>query len=198
MKKVHLFCGNDDLRPAQKYVKFKDGYFYATDSHIAGKFAACEVFEVEGMPDEFYIESGHFKTLAALKPYAVNLKDSGTFISMGKKGTFLCPFLTAEQFDNRVGRYPDIDYVLNSSNFGGCHNKVTLNPRLINRIAEALESESLTFLFDEQNNRCLNVVDCRNVTRAICVIMPIMTTEDHITMAKDMIESVRVSKLVHA
>lgn len=198
MKKVHLFCGNDDLRPAQKYVKYKNGYFYATDSHIAGKFAASEVFEFEGMPNEFYIESGHFKTLAALKPYGINLKDSGTFIGMGKKGTFLCPFLTAEQFDNKVGRYPDIEFVLSSSVFGGCHEQITLNPKLINRIAEALESESLTFLFDEQANKCINVVDCRNMTRAICVIMPIIAYEDHIAKAKDMIECVRESKLSHA
>ena len=32
--KLHLCCGNDDIRPVFQYIHFIGGYAYATDAHV--------------------------------------------------------------------------------------------------------------------------------------------------------------------
>jgi len=44
MKPIHKACGRDNLRPAQMYFRVKDGFIWATNSHIVIKLPASEVF----------------------------------------------------------------------------------------------------------------------------------------------------------
>jgi hypothetical protein len=54
MKKIHLAAGNDNLRPAQTYIKVTPEYSYATDSFIAVKIPTKEILNIL-VDREFYI-----------------------------------------------------------------------------------------------------------------------------------------------
>lgn len=198
MKKVHVFAGNDCLRPAQTYVMFRNGYFYATDLHIAGKFRADAVFEIEGMPDEFYIEAKHFKAMFSVNPIGYELRE-GVIYAMGKKGNYLCPFLTADQFSNKVGRFPDIDYVLESAGSkltAGYIPNATYSAKLIGRISEGLGSDTLTFYFGETNMKAAFILS-NELDQSVClaIIMPVFVPENVHTAAKDRITNMTQKKV---
>jgi hypothetical protein len=198
MKKVHVFAGNDCLRPAQTYVMFKNGYFYATDSHIAGKFRTDAVFEIEGMPDEFYILAKDFKAMAAVNPLAFELRD-GVIGVIGKKSNFLCPFLDAKQFENKVGRFPDIDGVLESAGSvlkAGYIPNASYSAKLIGRISEGLGSDTLTFYFGETNMKAAFVLSNElDKSVSLAIIMPVFVPENVHTAAKDRITNLTQKKV---
>lgn len=198
MKKVHVFAGNDELRPAMNYVQFKKGYFYATDAHIAGKFRADAVFELEGMPDEFYIHSKDFKAMAAVNPLGFELKD-GIISVFGKKSNFLCPFLTAEQFTYKIGRYPDIDFVLESAGSvltAGHIPNATYSAKLISRVSEGLGSDTITFYFGENNLKAAFVLS-NDLDESVClaIIMPVYVPDNIHVAAKDRITNMTQTKV---
>lgn len=198
MKKVHIFAGNDCLRPAQTYVMFKNGYFYATDSHIAGKFRADAVFEIEGMPDEFYILAKDFKSMCGVNPLGFELRD-GVISVIGKKSNFLCPFLTAEQFANKVGRFPDIDWVLESRGSvleAGHIPNATYSAKLISRVSEGLGSDTITFYFGETNTKAAFVLS-NDLSESVClaIIMPVFVPDNVHADAKDRITNMTQKKV---
>lgn len=196
MKKVHVFAGNDELRPAMNYVQFKNGYFYATDAHIAGKFRADAVFELEGMPNEFYILAKDFKSMVSVNPLGFELKD-GIISVLGKKSNFLCPFLTADQFTNKVGRYPDVDSVLPSvDRLTGSVTNFALNAKLVSRIAEGFGVESLLFMVRDNQPAGIYVTPISSEgVNMFALIMPLYFNEDTVKEAKNIIRDMNETKV---
>lgn len=196
MKKVHVFAGNDELRPAMNYVQFKNGHFYATDAHIAGKFRADAVFEIEGMPDEFYILAKDFKAMAAVNPLGFELRD-GVISVIGKKSNFLCPFLNAEQFTNKVGRFPDVDSVLPSvDRLTGTVTNFAFNAKLVSRIAEGFGVESLLFMVRENQPAGIYVTPIQSESlNMFALIMPLYFHELTVKEAKNVIRDMNETKV---
>ena len=198
MKKVHVFASNDELRPAMNYVQFKNGYFYATDAHIAGKFRADAVFQLEGMPEEFYILAKDFKAMTAVNPLGFELKD-GIINVFGKKSNFLCPFLTRDQFTQKVGRYPDIDFVLESagSNLKAGHiPNATYSAKLISRVSDGLGSDTISFYLGENNLKPAFVLS-NDLSESVClaIIMPVYVPDNVHMDAKDRITNMTQKKV---
>lgn len=196
MKKVHVFAGNDELRPAFNYVQFKNGYFYATDAHIAGKFCADVVFDIEGMPDEFYILAKDFKSMCAVNPLGFELRD-GVISVIGKKSNFLCPFLTAEQFANKVGRFPDVDSILPSvDRLTGTVTNFAFNAKLVSRIAEGFGVESLLFMSRDNQPAGFYVTPIQSESlNMFALIMPLYFNDSTVTEAKDVIRNMNETKV---
>lgn len=196
MKKVHVFAGNDELRPAMNYVQFKNGYFYATDAHIAGKFRSDAVFELEGMPDEFYILAKDFKSMCAVNPLGFELRD-GVISVIGKKSNFLCPFLNAEQFINNVGRFPDVDSVLPSvDRLTGTVTSFAFNAKLVSRIAEGFGVESLLFMVRDNQPAGIYVTPIQSESlNMFALIMPLYFNDSIVAEAKDIIRDMNETKV---
>jgi hypothetical protein len=112
MKKLHLIAGNDILRPAQQYIQVKNGYAYVTDSHTAIKAEVSEVMPVlEDMPSEYYIKATDWQSIVKVNPLFLE-RENGYIKAVGKKSSFICPFMSATEFTEKVGRFPDVNSIL--------------------------------------------------------------------------------------
>jgi hypothetical protein len=112
MKKLHLIAGNDILRPSQQYIQVKNGYAYVTDSHMAIKAEITEVMPVlEDMPLEYYIKATDWQSMVKVKPLFLE-RENGYIKAVGKKDIFICPFMSATEFTEKVGRFPDVNSIL--------------------------------------------------------------------------------------
>lgn len=186
MKKLHTLCANDTLRPVMQYLEISNGYVYGTDAHILAKIPQSEVFGTEFFPKDakFYIEGKQWK---AQKMYAahsfvpqVNFEKGGLIMALDKKGQTLgiCQFFTQSEFEAKVGRYPDCERVLYSSDVMPENiTQIGFNPDLFARLTEALEDKMKTFKLSFFGQRRAILVEHTNpdeYTNGIGVIMPIM------------------------
>jgi hypothetical protein len=185
MKKLHTLCSNDTLRPAMHYLEISNGYVYGTDAHILAKIPQNEVFGVNLFPTDkkFYIEGKQWKTQKLFNAYVFapieNFEVSGMLMAFDKYGKTLgiCQFFTQSEFEAKIGRYPNCEQVLYSSDVMPENiTQIGFNPDLYQRLAEALEDKMRTFkLSFFGQNRAILVQHTApdNYTKGIGIMMPI-------------------------
>jgi hypothetical protein len=186
MKKIHTLCATpDNLRPAMQYLEISNGYVYGTDAHILAKIPQNEVFGVNLFPTDkkFYIEGKQWKTQKLFNAYVFapieNFEVSGMLMAFDKYGKTLgiCQFFTQTDFEAKIGRFPNCEQVLYSSDVMPENiTQIGFNPDLYQRLAEALEDKVRTFkLSFFGQNRAILVEHTApdNYTKGIGIMMPI-------------------------
>jgi hypothetical protein len=153
--KPHKVCADDELRPVQGYLCFKDGNVYATDAHIAiaaplsfvSNFTDEEIDLLEGK----LIHATQFAQL--LKMRETYVKDDGAkFECKTAHGeTVIIPILTEEQ----IGRFPNVENVLadaekNAKELGTQLQRVCFKPSLLADIVAAMNAKIIEFYFAKQ------------------------------------------------
>jgi hypothetical protein len=175
MKKLNLVCSTDSLRPVLNYVQYLNGYFIATDCHTLIKSPKAENFDIEGMPDEFYINYKVWAEMVKINPYHFEI--TGNLIKcVGKKGEYFAPFMTVETFIDKVGKYFDTSAVLGdtlmelSEVIPAPH--IGINTKLIKQLSDAMGAEILCY-FIRANDKPIKVVSIDADNKTIGLIMPI-------------------------
>jgi hypothetical protein len=145
MKKLHLIAGKDILRPAQQYIQVRNGFAYVTDSHTAIKAEITEVMPIlEDMPSEYYILAKDWANMAKVQPIAL-IREGNYIKAIGKKNTFICPFMDAATFSDKIGRYPDVNSVLPSipDMSENTVHSFGISPELLYNLSEAMGGGSV-------------------------------------------------------
>lgn len=176
MKKLHLAAGSDDFRQAQKYIQIKDGFVYATNSHVFVKFPLKEVFGENGpfsQDCEYYILASDWKKLGFDK--GLKFTRTGNFLNAyGKKDINLgiMPFMDSLDFKNNVGNFPPIDVIIPTTELVEI-TKIAFNPKLLKDITDCLDSERYTFEFRGENKIIMIKALDSEVVAGIMPIMPL-------------------------
>jgi hypothetical protein len=175
--KLDKFCKHDDLRPVMNYIQCKAGYLYATDAHIAAKVKAESIFPgnvLEALPDEFYINANEWKALFN-KPYVCLGMENKMITSYQKKGLrSYAAYLDVNEFMDKVGKYPDIDFVLTSliNSETLPVSQIGLNLKFAQRINEAFDTLNIRLEFKGEKKGIL-AIDPSLEREAIAIIMPV-------------------------
>jgi hypothetical protein len=185
MKKIHTLCANDTLRPAMQYLEISNGFVYGTDSHILAKIPQNEIFGTDFFPTDkkFYIEGKQWKAQKLFNAVSFqpvdNFEASGMLMAFDKKGQTLgiCQFFTQTDFEAKIGRFPNCEQVLYSSDVMPENiTQIGFNPDLFARLTEALEDKMKTFklsFFGQRRAILVEHTTPEQFTKGIGVIMPI-------------------------
>lgn len=176
--KLHKACGDDELRPVQSYICFKDGNAYATDSHMA--IAAPLSFVSNFNDDEKEILEG--KLIHATQ-FAQLLKMRETYVKLNACGgqfecktaygeTIIFPLLTEEQ----RGKFPNVKSVLveaekNAKELGTQLRRICFRPSLLADLVAVMDAKVIGFYFTAPKGAIVvRDIDETNEIRAI--LMP--------------------------
>jgi hypothetical protein len=195
MKKLHLIAGKDILRPAQQYIQVKNRFAYVTDSHTAIKAEITEVMPVlEDMPAEYYILAKDWANMAKVQPFT--LEREGNYIkATGKKSTFICPFMDAATFSDKIGRYPDINSILPSvpDMSENTIHSFGISPELLYNLSEAMGGRSVCVISKGDTKISFIYPITDHEPKIMGVIMPVYVEQDK----KDDIKNV-ITNLISA
>lgn len=176
--KLHKVCGDDELRPVQGYICFKNGNAYATDAHMA--IAAPLSFVSNFDDDEKCLLEG--KLIHATQ-FAQLLKMRETYVKVSANGvqfecktnvgeTVIMPLLTEEQ----LGKFHNVESVLtetekNAKELGTQLPRVGFKPSLLSDLCAAMDAKIIEFYFTKPAGAIvLRDTDKTNEIRAI--LMP--------------------------
>ena len=152
--KLHKVCGDDELRPVQSYICFKNGNAYATDACMA--IAAPLSFVSNFDDDEKHLLEG--KLIHATQ-FAQLLKMRETYVKESAEGvrfecktgageTVIIPLLTEEQ----IGKFPNVESVLadtekNAKELGTQLSRVGFKPSRLVDLVAAMDAKIIEFYF---------------------------------------------------
>lgn len=139
MKPLHLIAGKDPLRPWMSYLQIRNGFVYVTNAYAAIKIPAKEVFGTEVIADgeELYIDAEQWAA-SKLHSETVIMRTGNTLRGLNSKLSI--EMLTAQEFSQKVGKYPDIETVLPAEdNPLGDVEYIGLNPVLLADVYKALK-----------------------------------------------------------
>ena len=148
MKKLHLVCGDDDLRPAMKYIQIKNGTVSATNSHIAIRLPVEDVIkDVDRNPlithdEEMYFLGKNWQTSGMYK--AAYFKEEGdlVFAAFDKNNNVLgiIRALSKEKFASLMygSGYPDITAVFpNPKDARSPVSEMGIGPKMLLKLSDA-------------------------------------------------------------
>lgn len=176
MKKLHLVTGTDALRPAMMYIQVKAGNVYATNGHMMVKFPIHEVFgeNVFTDTDEYYIDSQQWKSLKFSSADAMGLVDGILKAYKGGKFLGMMDIMSAENFQNKVGRFPNCEVVIPSSPLEPIE-AIAFNPELYYKLVDCFNLAKSTFKMNFRGIRTgITVYECQGNSGGLGLIMPIM------------------------
>lgn len=172
---MHLACSTDKLRPAMANIYFKDGFAYATDTHVLVKNKVSEIAmlreEEIALLDGKLIHADTFKQI--LKYDYIEIKEDGVECSKNGAKVFF-------QFSKLEGRYPDVEGVLKSV-VGGKHKatgRIGIDLNLIEKLNKALflNNGRCAFTFNGENDPIL-AMPSDGKASSIGVVMPLLIEE---------------------
>lgn len=176
MKKLHLTASTDVFRPAMNYIQVKNGYCYSTDAHVLVKVPVKEVFgDIFTNEDEAYILAKDWKTA---KVYAgVHFRKEGNLIKVLDKKynqIGMLEYLTADQFANKVGRYPDCDFVIYGPDaVPAAVDTIGLDPEKLDAACKAISNSGIGYKLQFYGQRKAVKVTYHD-SEAVAVVMPCM------------------------
>ena len=180
MKKLHLIAGKDILRPSQHYIQVKNGFVYVTDSHTAIKAEITEVMPIfEDMPSEYYIVAKDWANMAKVQPFTLE-RENGYIKAVGKKSSFICPFMTLTEFTEKVGRFPDVNSILPSVPSLEVNTVVSfgIDADLLKNLSDAMDALTVNII----SRSCDKVMFVYHITegehKIIGLIMPVYIGQD--------------------
>ena len=153
--RMDLACNNDFFRPIFNYVYFKDGYAYASDSHILvkNKLKECSSFaeeEIERLNGKF-ISSKAYKAILAF--YTVNITETGFECFMDEQQRVIYPFCEPGV------KYPNFDSVIEhkvqESNEG--ITQISIDPYLLLRLKKSMFNFEKSYMRLSKDKYCFVV-----------------------------------------
>lgn len=184
MKNLNLLASKDELRPVFMYIQIKDGFAYVTNSHVFAKVPLSEIFpnlEIDST-EEFYISAKDWEKAKFATMFSI-VREGQTFTSYDKKMNKIWQFesLTPDQFNSKVGRYPNIEYIIPvpSEELGNI-NSIGIDSEYLGLLGKALGVKVLSLFFYSANKIIL--VRCfgnDNAVNTLAGIMPCAVNVEH-------------------
>jgi hypothetical protein len=181
--KLHLACANDDLRPAMSYIQLKNCFLYATNAHIAVKvdFNECGLNSVFTDQDEIYIHKDAWRNFIP-KLHMFPIEKTGNLLtSKDKKGNSLfCEFMELTDFTQKIGRYPDVECVINyclDDLITPVVNTLGLDFKLANTLQDALGLEKVALKFFGESKQ-IQIFDPAGEKNVLGILMPAIVNAD--------------------
>lgn len=177
--KLYEACATDKFRPAMEMVHFKDGFAYASDSHILVRvpLMACII----GLDEEEFEKlngfSIHWKVLKKLFAYDriwIDRDDeAGTCIVRTELEGHEISIELKPQSELKV---PDFETVINNKKDAEAVSKLGISPKMLAKLGSAINlSDRITLNIAGQKN-AIHITDM--MTGSVAVIMPVMVNED--------------------
>ena len=155
MKSLHLIASKDIFRPALHYIQLLDGYFNVTDCHTLLKVPQFEILPdsiINEIPKECYFLASDWKNSKIDKACFFKMKNNLIECLDKKLNTLgFLPFLDANEFLQKVGKFPDINCVIPKDEFVEQMPNISLNPELLNNLYNANGKDFLELTFFGKN-----------------------------------------------
>ena len=169
-------CATDIIRPVMEYILFKDGYAYASDSHILVRVPLdeCTTFEEDqrSLLDGCLIHKSMLKYIVGFDIVRVEKSEDGAVYLEARTGENTVKVQLGKNGD--VLMYPNAEEILKGSDDRTPIQKIGFNPKFIASLTAALGTDLLRFEFTSDNSAVF-VRPVSAVSNAVGVIMPIMT-----------------------
>lgn len=153
--RMDLACNNDWVRPISKYIYFKDGYAYATDSHILvkNKLQECSSFteeEIERLNGKF-ISAKAYKSIITFD--TVNITDTGFECYMDEQQRVIYTFCYPD------GKYPNCDSVIehNGQESKEGITQISIDPDLLLRLKKSMFNFEKSYMRLSKDKYCFVV-----------------------------------------
>lgn len=163
---MDLACNNDPFRPIFGYVYFKDGYAYASDSHILvkNKLQECSSFtdeEIERLNGKF-ISAKAYKSIISFE--TVDVTETGFECNMGEQQRVIYPFCNP-------GKFPNCDSVIDQNKQVSKEGiiQISIDPDLLLRLKKSMFNFEKSYMQLSKDNNCFFVR--RNNSESIGLIM---------------------------
>lgn len=177
--KLYNACATDQFRPAMEMVHFKDGFAYASDSHILVRvpIGSC----VTGMDEEEFGKlngfSIHWKVLKKLYSYdrifIERDDEAGTCeIHMSLEDHDICVQLRSQETLN----VPNFEAVIQKNREGEPVSKLGISPKMLARLGSAINLSDRVCMNISGQKNAIHISDM--MSGAVAVIMPLMVNED--------------------
>lgn len=183
MKKIHLVAGKDQFRTSQQYIQIKNGFAYATNSHICIKMPLVELFgnesDLNSKDYNFYIKANDWQKQGFYKAFSIkflyNDPNAHIIAAFDKKNNQIgmIEIITEDAFKTIAGSYPDIESILPENNNRELEqiDAIGLNPELLFNLCEAIGQNLGTYkLSFYGQNRTIKVTTSQCET--IGILMP--------------------------
>lgn len=168
-------CATDAMRPVMEHILFKDGYAYASDSHVLVRvpLEECTTFEEDqrALLDDCLIHKSMLKYIVGFDVVTVEKDENGVVCLEARAGENTITVKLGKNGD--VLKYPNAEAILQSRNERTPINKIGFDPKFITSLMEALGTKRLKFEFADEKSAVF--VYPMGISSAIGVIMPIMT-----------------------
>jgi hypothetical protein len=138
LPRIHLACGNDELRPALKHVFINKKHVVATDSHILVKYEKSVLSNwIEDIPDECFIEAYQYAKLT--KPFlcANYLKESNLIKVLYRNGRK--SYVEVLLPKNVDFKYPDYDWLFKYDDNLSQSGEINISANLLYILEKSME-----------------------------------------------------------
>ncbi len=171
-------CATDAVRPVMEYILLKDGYAYASDSHILVRvpLEECTTFEEDqrALLDGCLIHKSMLKYIVGFDIVLVEKTEDGAVYLKARTGENTVKVQLGKNGD--VLKYPNAEEILKGSKDRTPIQKIGFNPKFIASLTAALGTDLLKFEFASER-LAVFVRPVSATSNAVGIIMPIMTTE---------------------
>lgn len=173
MKKLHLLCSKDSMRPALNHVKVTKEYCVATDAHVLAAIPTHLIFDEDfiiGLPDKgVFIHSEDWKKMTTGINIVWKSDDVIRVIVKNKRDVLI----EVETEDSVGGTYPNWDAVIPSDDASNEVAQVGVNAPILSTLQTALGYGSLKLSFSGQN-KPIRVSDGQGIEEGVnAIIMPV-------------------------
>ena len=171
-------CATDAMRPVMEYILFKDGYAYASDSHVLVRvpLEECTTFEEDqrALLDGCLIHKSMLKYIVGFDIVLVEKAEDGAVCLEARTGENTVKVQLGKNGD--ALKYPNAEEILKGSKHRTPIQKIGFNPKFIASLTAALGTDLLKFEFASENSAVF-VRPVSAISNAVGVIMPISITE---------------------
>ena len=176
--KLWKACAADEMRPVMEYILLKDGYAYASDSHVLVRvpLEECTSFDEEqrALLDNCLIHKSMLKFIVGFDIAIVEKTDEDVVYLEARAGENTVKVQLVKNGD--ALKYPNAEEILKGSKDRTPIQKIGFNPKFIASLTAALGTDLLKFEFASEKSAVF-VRPVSSVSNAVGVIMPIATTE---------------------
>ena len=173
--RIDYVCGNDFLRPVMQYIKFEDGFLYATEGHVIirhhlslHEFNDKEISIMNGkfIHKNVFVELYRYKELKVIEDGIVGIKNDVEALF---------------EWKDCEGKYPDTDRILKEAldeNNNTELDLISFNVKIFELLKKALVldnvSNAVSFKFKGINKGILVTVAGTSINEQLAILMPVM------------------------
>lgn len=168
-------CETDAIRPVMEHILFKDGYAYASDSHVIVRvpLEECTTFEEDqrALLDGCLIHKSMLKYIVGFDIVRIEKTEDGVVYLEARTGENIVKVQLGKNGD--VLKYPNAEEILKGSKDRTPIQKIGFAPKFIASLTAALGTDRIKFEFASENSAVF-VRPISEISNALGVIMPIM------------------------